>query len=303
MIQLIKGNYEKLLAGAAAALLVASVAWLAAQKSVGGGLSEQPVRAMLTGASHPLTAWTSPLQPAHRWPKPAAQSHGGGWLYEVFTPPVIYYNALAKSFTVTPPTVHSEAGIPFGIELLEVGFDPYRLQLAGYFGGPGDYLAAFVVPGRPETLLARDGRHFEQLGLTLRRFEVRKIAVAHNDSWPVYDVAGVAVLHDERTGQEVVLDTRAPKLSETPRAILRTGGQARSLREGDTFSDDTATYRIERIQVAPPEVVVAKQTPGLPLPETRILRPSGKDAQLANKGGVTKPISTKPRTGLVTTGH
>ncbi|HKB58394.1 MAG TPA: hypothetical protein VKC51_12480, partial [Lacunisphaera sp.] len=75
---------------------------------------------------------------------------------------------------------------------------------------------------------------------------------------------------------EIVLDSRACKLTDTPLAVfklLNGDGKPRELHEGDTFTDDTSTYRIERIQLDPPEVVVAKQMPGLPQPEIKVLHP------------------------------
>ena len=306
MSQLIKTNYDKLLVAFAAAVLVASAGWMWSQQTDIARLRQQPVGADLTGAAYALSGLTAPETKAAAWPKPAAQSHGSGWLYEVFTPPVIYYNAQARSFAVTPPMHLADGGTPFGLELLDVKLEPYRLQLVGYFGGPDDYLAAFVSGEQPETLLARSGRRFAQLGLTLRSFDVKKVVVAHTDEWPVYDVAALAVLFDEKTGTEVVLDSRARKLTDTPLAVLRlpaAGGPPRTLHEGDTFADDTSTYRVERIQLDPPEVVVAKQTPGLPLPETRILRPAAKEGGLAGKTAKGKKFPDPPKTGLATNGH
>lgn len=306
MSELIKTNYDKLLVGLGAGLLAVSGGWMWRHQVDLTRLRHQPVTAELAGAAYPASGWLLPEAMTAAWAKPAAQSQGSGWLYEVFTPPVIYYNTLAKSFTVTPPMNLAEGGVPFGLELLDVKFEPYRLQLVGYFGEPGDFLAAFVSPNQPETWLARTGRRFDQLGLILKSFDVKKVVVAHTDAWPVYDVAALAVLFDEKSGTEVVLDSRARKLTATPFAVLRLGADGsapRTLHEGDTFSDDTGSYRIERIQVDPPEVVVARQTPGLPLPETRILRPAGKDsAQVAGKTP-PKKLPAPPKTGLARTGN
>jgi hypothetical protein len=129
----------------------------------------------------------------------------------------------------------------------------------------------------PQTLLARAGRRFDQLGLTLKSFDVRKVAVESDAPGAVYDIAARALLHDEQTGGEVVLDSRGTKFTDTLLAVFQASdgqGRLRDLHEGDTFSDKDATYRIERIQLDPPEVVVARSTPGLAVPETRILRPS-----------------------------
>jgi hypothetical protein len=75
----------------------------------------------------------------------------------------------------------------------------------------------------------------------------------------------------------VTLDSRARKLTDTPLARLKlaTEKQPRELREGDEFTDATAIYRVERVQLDPPEVVISRQVAGLPLPETKVLRPEG----------------------------
>lgn len=303
----IKSDYDKLLVTLGAALLVVSGGWMWSRQADIARLRHQPVVAEPAGAAYALSRLELPETKPAVWPKPAAQSPGSGWLYEVFTPPVIYYNTVARSFTVTPPLHLADGGAPFGLELLDVKLEPYRLQLVGYFGAAGDYLAAFVSPNQPETLLARSGRRFEQLGLTLKSFDVKKVIVTHTDAWPVYDVAALAVLLDEKSGAEVVLDSRARKLTDTPLAVLRSvgdGNTAHTWHEGDTFSDDTGTYRIERIQLDPPEVVVARQTSGLPLPETRILRPVGKDGmQLAGKPTKAGKSPALPKTGLAHAGN
>lgn len=168
----------------------------------------------------------------------------------------------------------AEAKETFALELLGVETVPFPLQVAGYFGGPGDYLVAFTRAGQPETLLARGGHRFEPLGLMLRSFEVRKVTVDHDDVWPVYEVAGVAVLQDEKTGTEVVLDSRR-KPTGIPQAVLRgaAGHPPSTLQEGGLLTHGGATYRIQRIQADPPEVVVVRQAEGLTPPETRVLQP------------------------------
>jgi hypothetical protein len=191
--------------------------------------------------------------------------------------------------------------------LLAVKFEPFRLQLVGYFGSTGDYQVAFVSPKVPETLIGREGKRFEELGLTLKSFDVKKVVVQHNDAWPVYDVAGLAVMQDEKTGAEVLLDSREQKLTDTPLAvvkILSATGEPRELHEGDTFTDETTTYRVERIQLEPAEVVIARLTPGLPVPETKVLHPatSGGEPQIAGQSATPKIFPNHPANGLAHNG-
>lgn len=306
MIQRLKSHYEKLLLAAAVGAVAAGLAWYGRAQPDRRQVQDEPEQPVLAGERHAPAALPGDT-PAHAWAKPPAQSQGGGWLYEVFTPPEIYFNAAARSFAVTPPRYAAEVTETiFGLELLAVKLAPYRLQLAGYFGSPGDYRAAFVSSEIPQTLLAREGRRFEELGLTLKSFDVRKVPLESESAGPVYDIAALAVLLDEQTGAEVVLDSRSPKLTDTPLAVFQSPdgqGRPRELHEGDTFSDDGATYRIERIQLDPPEVVVARVAPDQQVPEMRILRPAATTpGQLAGKGRAV-PAPTKAAQGVATHGR
>jgi hypothetical protein len=239
-------------------------------------MAREPVGAELTGDIY-LAGKTAGLRAiAANWPKPAPQSGGRGWLYEVFTPPVIYFNPLARTFSVTAPG-DDATGAAFGFELIGVELEPYRLQLAGYYGVPDELVGAFTSRQLAAPLLGRNGRNFPELGLTLRRLEVRKVPVNPGDAVPAFEVAAIATLFDERAGAEVTLDSRARKLTDTPLARLRlaTEKRPREFREGDEFTDSAATYRVERVQLDPPEVVISRQVAGLPFPETKVLRPAG----------------------------
>ncbi len=298
----IRHVYDPLLFAVALAAAGLSAGWVWRQQAGLRALQNEPVTPVLTGSAYVATGWPALEATAVVWPKAPAQSQGSGWLYEMFTPPVIYYNPDARSFAVTPPdALAAPEGTGFGLELLAVKLEPYRLQLLGYFGAPGDYLAAFVSPHSPETLLARTGRRFDLLGLTLKSFAVRTVAAESGAAGPVCDVAALAVLQDEQTGAEVVLDSRVRKLTDTPLAVFQlpgVPGPARELHEGDTFAGEGATYRIERIQLDPPEVVVARSAPGLPVPEMRVLRPA---AQMAGNAK-PKALAPPPAGSVATTG-
>lgn len=276
MIQIVRKFPDKVLLGVAVAMLAVSCGWVWRQQAAVRRLRAQPVMVRLAGSQYQAVDRQVSDAMTAVWPPPAAQSHGSGWLFEVFTPPVVYYDPAARTFAVMASLRHDDVAAPFGLELIGVKLAPYRLQLAGYFGGPGDYLAAFTSPELPETLLAREGVRLEKLGLTLKSFAVKPVVVSSNDAGPVYDRAALAVMRDERTGAEVELDSRTRKLTDQPLAVCRLlTGESRlcELAEGDQVSDGVSTYRIGHIQLDPPEVVVARQVPGAPLPECEILRP------------------------------
>lgn len=292
---------EKALTLLALAAAAGAVVWWWRQQAPLRRLQAELVAPQISGADYAPAALPDTIASAKPWGRPAAQSSGAGWIYELFTPPVIYYHATTRTFTVMPPLHFAEqTNLPFGLELLAVKREPFRLQLVGYIGAPGDYTAAFVTEQSPETLLARSGKRFDQLGLALKSFEIRRIALDPRAAQPVYDVAAVATLHDERDGTEVTLDTRGPKLTDTPLAVLRVvtdaKGKPRVLHQGDTFQQDDATFRVEHIQLDPPEVVVAKHTAGLPYPETRVLKieTAGKSTDATATAKRFQPATTQP---------
>jgi len=281
-----RSHGEKLgLAGALALVLVAT-GWWWRQRPERAALRRTPVGVALTGAAHEPIVFAAPEIKPPVWTRPAAQSRGAEWRYELFTPPNLRYDAVTRAFTVAPsagdpapgekPSGKAADAEVFGLELLAVKREPYRLQLVGYAGAPGDYLAAFVSSRSAETFLARPGRRFAELGLTFERFAVEKLTGTDAGGLPALDIAALAVLRDEQTGEEITLDDRARRLTDVPVAVLRLGGvknRPRELRLGDTWQSRAEVYRLERIQLDPPEVVVARQTPGSSQPELRVLRP------------------------------
>jgi hypothetical protein len=294
---------EKTLALLAAAAAVGTATWGWQQQAALRRLRLEHVHADLSGAAYAAAPRLELPAVAKPWGKPVAQTSGAGWNYELFTPPVVYYHAGARTFTVTPPEYFAETNpATFGLELLAVKREPFRLQLVGYVGGPENYTAAFVSEQLPETLLARVGKRFDQLGLALKSFEIRRIALDPRAAQPIYDVAAVATLHDERSGTEVTLDTRGPKLTDTPLAVLRAvtdpKGEPRVLHQGETFEAGDAMFRIEHIQLDPPEVIVAKQTAGLPFPETRILKLETANATAAASTKAKRFHSTTAQSGV-----
>lgn len=274
----LRTHYDKLLLGLSILVLGASLDWVRRQQAGMRQVRSQVANPALAGGRYepeqrPELRSTRPV-----WSEPGAQSAGEGWLYEVFTPPAIFYDPASRSFTVSPG-VQSDGGddgSEFAVSLLEVKQEPYRLQLAGYFGKPDDYLVAFVSASSADPHLVRVGHRFADLELTLKHFSIRKVLVATDESGPVYEAAAQAVLHDEREDRDVLLDSRERRFTDTPLAVLALPGEAGrwlELREGDSFGHAETAYRIERIQLEPAGVHLSRMAPGSPAPEMRVLRP------------------------------
>lgn len=260
---------EKLLCAVAAVALVASVGWNWHQAGRFRRLRSVPVGLRLS-PGHLAIENLEPVETTVKaWARPAPAPDG--WDYDVFTPPEIYYDGTARKFSVKPPPPGDlEAGDPGGPELLAVKAQPYRLQLAGYFGHPGDNIGAFISRDGRDSILAKPGQRIADLGLVLRSLEVKQTPA------PDLRLVAEAVVHDEVTGTDVTLDSRERKFTDSPIAVIKAKPSDRApleLHLGDTFASGGATYRVERIQLDPPEVLVSPHVSGLPETGMRVLRP------------------------------
>lgn len=296
-------SLEKSLAAGAVVAVVAALIWWWQEQSGLRRLRAERVGVTLQGAAYARAPLPQLEGTVRSWSEPGPQSAGRDWIYELFTPPVIYYHATENRFTVTPSvSVAEKSRQPFGLELLSVRREPFRLQLVGYVGAPGDYIGTFVSTEIPQTLLGRAGTRFVPLGLVLKSVEIRRVNLAPSDAAPVYGVVGFAVLHDERSGAEVTLNTRQPNYTDAPVAVLRAvaeaDGQPRVLREGDTIEQTGASFRIERIQFDPPEVVVGKTTAGLPYPEMHVLKPAAAADTSASRAAAIRTLLSPSETKL-----
>ena len=289
-------HYDRLLLAVAAAGLAASAGWLEWQQPGLRRIRAEPVAVRPSEFRHEPARWPPPPDPWAEWKDPVAQSPGAGWVYDVFTPPVIYYNGSTKAFSVTPAQKPGEAGRPFAVELVGVKLESYRLQLAGYIGAPGDYRAVLTSPGLSGTLLARAGQHFDRLGLTLREFAVRNVAPTSPGAAAAREVAAFAVVQDEILGGEVTLDSRCPRLTSVPLAVCRLPAEENrlvELHEGDSFSDGLSLYEVGHVQLEPASAVVVRRSPGSPGSETRTLRPPAEPHD--RSAGEPPPAGSLPR--------
>ncbi|HEY5551777.1 MAG TPA: hypothetical protein VIK52_07805, partial [Opitutaceae bacterium] len=176
----------------------------------GTGEAAPPVLPEPTAAGrYEPAALKNPETNTEVWTAPIASEDGGEWLFDVFTPPVIYYDVANHVFSVTAPDAGTgEARGPenaFGLELVEVKRTPYRIQLVGYVGSEGDYIATFEDMETGETLLARPGRTVEAPGVMLRSFIVEKIKDESGGGTIVQDTRATAVIRDLRQNRDVTL--------------------------------------------------------------------------------------------------
>src|SRR5215207_6246279 len=166
---------DKVYIGSALVLAIVSAAVFRTLAIRHTGAPKGPVpRVELANSPYTPTAPDAPPVKTETWSAPVAQSRGREWIYDAFTPPEIFYNSRSKQFTVKPPSslLDEEAQEAFGLELVAVRPEPFRLQLIGYAGGEGNWQGMFENVLTGEVFLGVSGRRVPKLNVTIKNFEV-----------------------------------------------------------------------------------------------------------------------------------
>ena len=271
-------SQDKIFFGAALFLLLASAGWMALQSTK---LSKLRAASEVnrTASAYVPAGIDAPSVSTKTWPSPPAQSSGAEWVYDVFTPPEIYYNEATKKFSVTPPKppepLKPDTQAVFGVELVQIKPDAFRLQLVGYIGSEGDYRGTFENALSGETVIGRAGKTFPDLGLTIKSFEVKRNRIESKESMPIYETEATAVVVDTKTGDEVTLSNKRRRIKGEPFAVFKIDGSDEPVqrRAGETFQVGTATYTVVNVTLEPPSVEVRKESPDMKQAITKTLTP------------------------------
>jgi hypothetical protein len=294
-------SQDKILFGAALVLLLASAGWALLQNSKISALKAAPDTNVPQVAYVP-TGTDAPRVSTREWPKPPSQSRGIDWIYDVFTPPEIYYDEATKQFSVTPPVtkpVEEVKQLPFGVTLIGIKQDAYRLQLVGYVGAEGDYRGTFENGVTGDTIIGRAGKVIPSLDLTIKTFEVKRILIKSKESMDTYVTEATAIVVDTKTGEEVRLTNKARLIKGNPFATFQPDNATETVthRAGEKFTIGVATYTVVSVTAEPPSAVVTKETAQVPAPETKTLTPAAPvDAVTPSAGEAAKPAETPSTT-------
>jgi hypothetical protein len=236
---------------------------------------------VLASAPYTATAPDAPPIKTETWAPPTAQTRGRDWIYDTFTPPEIFYNARSKQFTVKPPSslVDEEQTEAFGLDLIAVRPEPFRLQLIGYVGGPDNLRGVFQNVPTGQTIVGAAGLRIANLGLTIKSFTLAPQSIRTGESMSVMQRVATAVIHDDKSGRDITLTHRERMFTGTLFALVAASEQtaAREVRIGDTFKLGEATYKVENVSLTPPTVEVTKESPALSQPDRRVLTPREPD--------------------------
>ena len=220
---------------------------------------------------------------AESWQPPSAQRKSRQWVYDVFTPPEIFFDARLKEFTVTPPTTaiaHDETAtavqLPasLGVQLIGVKRTLFRLQLIGFVESERGYQGLFENTLTSETFLAVKGRVVPALNLVIEDVDVRARPVSLPESMTTQQTLATASVRDVLSGETIALTTAERCYAAAPRATLITGIAVMAQRDvcnGDVIEVDGVTYEIGEIQLAPPSVTICRRGSAQVVAERRTL--------------------------------
>jgi len=277
---------ERLLCGVVALAAIGSLGWFGGKLRRGNPVTPTPKLAPAVYVPAVLAATATEEKV---WAPPPAQRRGQAWIYDVFTPPEVFYDAGLRRFSVTPPRVAApETAAPFGLELVRVERKWFPLQLVGFAGGPGRYRGVFENIATGETFLAAAGRDVAELGLTITDFDVRRMPLELPDSTVTAPLAAIADVHD-RDGTVTRLTSVERRHDDGWTAVVaapESPSELHELREGASLTLGAVRYTLEKIHPAQPAIDVARQSDDRSEPSVRTLT--------VRAGGVAGPLPLNP---------
>lgn len=228
------------------------------------------------------------------WSAPPPQTRGSFWIYDLFTPPEIFYDADSREFEVKAPTMTgtdgnsgsrvAQAEAPFCLQLIEVKRALFRLQLIGFIKTSAEHFGLFENTVSAEISLAREGAVLPQLGLLVEKFDVQAQEVSTHEMMTTHQTRATAVVRDQLTGQTTKLTSSERYFDPRLRAILVTIGESetnREVSEGDLLEVDNETFEIDEIRMLPPAVVIICRTNDRSIIDRRTLKLRGSDPPIA----------------------
>lgn len=179
------------------------------------------------------------------WPGPVSQSEGPDWIFELFTPPTVYFNSETRAFTVTPPLSREET-MGHGLELLEVARVLYRFQYAGHAGSPGRYRIEVRDLESGSYFRGSVGDSFPESAVTIEAFSAERTRVQPADqratAYMRMDLR--LVVFDWRLERSVELSNE-PRFRDEPVVVVRAHDASRHrLSPGDPLHLDGVRYEL-----------------------------------------------------------
>lgn len=273
---------DNLFLAAGALALAGSCVWAFLQQSDIASFSES-VAAPASGPAFEPSPLTLTTPASRQWESPVPQSAGSSWLFDVFTPPVIYYNTDTKQFTVTVPEIKrpDDSGeqvvqvpaVPaFGLQLVKVTQPLFRLQLVGYVGEGANARGNFQNELTGDIIFGTTGKKLPELNLEIVHFSAERVRTPVADGTVIVETVVKATVKDTVTGEEIPLDAKVRR-PEGPMVVTfkRADGSEVTAKSGDVLTSGSHTFTVGALTLDPPSAVVTKAGGDLTQPLTETL--------------------------------
>jgi hypothetical protein len=261
--------YDKLLFAIGLAVLAASYLFLGRiDPSEGSGVVITPPR------EHEVRTFEPPVLEQVRWADARPQPAGPKWLYDLFTPPLVFLDPKTATLSPEPPKLQidpSRIQFEFPFVLVDISRDLYRIQLAGYFGQAPDYRVNLDDRDSGMPLIGRVGARFDRASVELKSFNVERRTIDQGGT-PIVEEIATAVIVDLLTGEEITLSYPGdPHFLPTPKAEFRTRDEVPVnfvLRAGENRQMGDYTFSVRELTLDPKLAVVVREALG-EIPEIR----------------------------------
>ena len=196
-----------------------------------------------------------------RWrqPVPLGDPH---WIFDIFTPPVIYYDESTGTFTVTPPFPDANPVEQiFELEFVGIRRVPFRFQLVSYAGARGNFVLTIENLDSGKDVFCEPNETLDEHGIRILGFnEMREVAqTSRVGATEAFDLVGEAIVEDLRTGAHYALRHNETTFLETPIVqFITPDGKNVYLSLNELWKSAHATYEVMSVNLETQTVTVEK---------------------------------------------
>lgn len=299
-----KSYYDKIILALGLIALIAGCAFYFLKSGEVTTDVDQLMSAQPTGAAYrPVTSPTVTVD-VPVWHDPSAQDSAGLELYDIFTPPKIFWNPLEQRLTFEPP-VAPPPPTPFGLALVNIDREMFRIQLEAYFdspsGDPADTLIQFYNTRLNESVRGKVGEEFPEHGFRIVSFKVDRIIEETEDSTVIRRVPIAVIFDTQEDGRQIELTTESRLFIEGKIEITMRTQDPYAPEEftweqvGDTYRVDDALFTLQDFNFDNQTVRVEKQAPYLETPAIRTLDKRTPRPAASPAAGAPAPQQTQPQ--------
>ncbi len=224
------------------------------------------------------------------WPEAVHVGDDVNRLYRVFTPPKIYLDPETGELTWDAPLVEGGGPvevIPFGVELVALQRELFRIQLEADFGSStgsnDDAIIQLYNHEKGEKILGSPGDEYPEHEFKIVSFRVERVIQEEEGSTVIFKNP-IVVIEDLRAGQEITLsgaerlyvpgkfeiDMRTESEGEAQTFTWTDAGQTYESTNGDVFTLLEFNFDNQSITV---EKMPASTEEGQPEAEVEVLTP------------------------------